>query len=301
MPRPPSKSFLDHALPHARDLVPFALRVELTRLRRMPAFLLESPRMARRGSPTDPSAEAFAVRLAAHATPLRRSSSPIDERLQSGKEHNVALAARRLDGVVVRPGQMFSYHHVVGRPSRSGGFVLGLELHDGRPRAGVGGGACQVANLLYVLAVRGLMVVTERHRHSLDLFPDDGRSVPFGCGATVFYNQADLRFVNPLADPVRLHLEVAGGELRGELATPRDPGVRASIVETDHRFVRDGSAIFRENTLFRRITRVSDGALVDEHLLAAHRARVCYPVPGALVTYGAASGAGPDARPRAVT
>ena len=221
----------------------------------------------------------FAIVLARHSSPLRRAGTAYAPRLQAGKERNVAVAAARLDRCVIAPGQTLSYHHRVGRPSRLRGFAVGLELHGGAPAEGVGGGACQVANLLYYLALCAGMNITERHRHSLDLFPDDGRRVPFGCGATVFYNWADLRFVNPLDQSVVLRLGVEAGELVGELRAGVDPGVRVEVYEVDHRFVRrpDGE-IWRENRLRRRITRAVDGALLIDHEVARNAGKVAYAV-----------------------
>jgi vancomycin resistance protein VanW len=253
-------------------------RVELARLRRLPAWLAEAPRMARARGGDD-----FDAPIARHGSPLRRAGTTCDPRLQAGKEQNVAVAAARLDRVIIRPGQTLSYHHLVGRPSRSRGFLPGLELHDGRPAEGVGGGACQVANLLYYLALIGGMNVTERHRHSLDLFPDAGRRVPFGCGATVFYNWADLRFVNPLDVPVVLRLGVHAGEIVGELWAPVDPGFRAEVYQVDHRFFERDGAIWRENRVRRRIVRTRDGQALVDHEVAHNLGRVAYELPRELL------------------
>src|SRR5262245_7566398 len=214
-----------------RSLLPHALRVEIARLRRWPAFVFERGAMARRALEPE-ERRAFRHVLAEHATPLRRVPGVADAR-QAAKERNVLLAARRLDGIVLGPAQVFSYHHALGRPSRWRGFRRGLELHDGRLSAGVGGGLCAVSNLLYLLALRAGMRIVERHRHALDLFPDHGRNVPFGCGATVFYNLADLRFENALAGPVLVRLEVRDGALCGALVAEEEPMYRIEVYEVD--------------------------------------------------------------------
>jgi vancomycin resistance protein VanW len=261
----------------ARRLVPFPLRVELVRLRGAPLRLLERRVVARERVAGAALAEHGFV-LAERSSPLRRE--PVrDERLQRGKERNVGLAVRSLDGVLVRPGQLCSYQHIVGRPSRLRGFVPGLELHGEQPGAGIGGGCCQVSNLLYLLCLQGGMRVVERHRHGLDLFPDSARTVPFGCGATVFYGTADLRFDNPLDQPVLLRMAVEDGALVGSLCCVRDPGFRVEIEERDHRFFREGGHWQRENRIVRRILDVR-GGLILEQQVAHNRARTCYEPPG---------------------
>lgn len=271
----------------ARHLVPFPLRLELARLRRWPRWILETSTRARtRIAPAPDRHAAFPHLLAEHATPLERVPGQVPRALQQGKEHNVRLAARLIDGLVIRPFEVFSYHRTVGRPSRRRGFRVGLELRDGRPSSGVGGGACQVSNLLYWLALTGGMRIVERHRHGADLFPDHGRTVPFGCGATVFYHYADLRFENPLDEPVLIDLAVRDHDrsLVGALRVAAPPPFGVEVYEAEHRLWRaDDGGWLRENRVRRRV-RDRDGRVISDEEVAHNRARLLYepePEPGA--------------------
>ncbi|MCB9792640.1 MAG: VanW family protein [Alphaproteobacteria bacterium] len=256
--------------PRLREAIPFGLRVAL---RRAPHVL----RWAVRRAPavTAPDLEAWHLQ-SARRSPLRRQGTAYPPEQQAAKEHNVARVAKLLDGLRLPPGASFSWHAQIGPPLRANGFVPGPELHAGRFAMGGGGGACQVANMLFQLAAEAGMELTERHRHGLDLFPDDGRDVPFGCGATVFYPHRDLRFRNPLDQALCLRFEARGGELRGEAWLERDPGFRVELVEREHRYTRQGDEIWRENTLYRRFLRAD--APVRELPLVRNRGRVLYPV-----------------------
>jgi vancomycin resistance protein VanW len=256
----------------SRDMNLLPLKIEIVRLRRLPRWCLERRTMARHRA-----TESFDYSLAAHSSPLCRAHTDPDSALQKGKEKNVARAASLLDGIRIAPDQVFSYHHVIGRPSRHNGFVPGLELHNGEPSVGIGGGCCQVSNMLYWLALNAGMRIVERHRHSLDLFPDHRRTVPFGCGATVFYNQADLRFENPLDIPVALSLSIADGRLIGSIRSASDPEIRVEIIETEHRFFRQGTDWMRENRIVRRIS--DSHGLLSEHEVAHNLARTLYEPP----------------------
>jgi vancomycin resistance protein VanW len=253
-----------------RRLLPFSLRVELIRLKRYPRWLLESSAIAR----TFSRGEGFEHLMAEHCSPLNRWSGRLD-RLQRGKERNVAQAARRIDKLVIQPHELFSYHRTVGRPSRLRGFAPGLELRAGRPGTGVGGGCCQVSNLLYLLCLRCGMRVVERHRHGLDLFADRHRTVPFGCGATVFYNYADLRFENPLTQPALLRLAVQDEHLVGQIWLRHDPGWSVEVYEEGHRFFRQTGEWCRENRIRRRFVR-HDGEVMLDQEVAHNVARVLY-------------------------
>ena len=133
--------------------------------------------------------------------------------LQEGKEKNLAIAASRTNAIVIEPGETFSYHALVGWPTRLRGFRKGLELQNKELGSGIGGGCCALSNLLYLIALQSGMEIVERHRHGLDLFPDHGRTIPFGCGATVFFPYADLKFSNPHSFPVLIETVLRGGQL----------------------------------------------------------------------------------------
>ena len=210
-----------------------------------------------------------------HQTPLRRSTVVKDERLQQGKETNVAVAARSLDGIVIPPGETFSYHRSIGIPSRRKGFVEGLELRSGHEASGIGGGCCSVSNLLFLLAIKSGLEIVERHRHGLDLFPDHGRSVPFGCGATIFFPYADLKIRNPHDFPVRISLVVNKTHLVGQIQCEEDPGWRVELVERDHRFQREGDTWTRENRICRKF-RTLDGVLIREEEVVSNKGRCLY-------------------------
>jgi vancomycin resistance protein VanW len=244
------------------------------RLKRLPAWIVETPTIARERLPSS-EWDRFRHLLAHHASPLDRAPGAVESGLQRGKERNVALAARCLNGLVAEPHKVFSYHRTVGRPSRWRGFRAGLELHSDTPSKGVGGGCCQVSNALYLLALSAGMKVVERHRHGLDLFPDHQRTVPFGCGATVFYNYADLRFENPLPLSVLLRFRIESRELVGEFWTTEAPDWTVEIYEVDHRFFRESGVWMRENRIRRRFTR-ADGVVLLDQEVAHNRGRVMY-------------------------
>ena len=77
-----------------------------------------------------------------HATPLYRHLRGEDQILQENKVANLRLAAARLDGIVLRPGETFSYWRLIGKPTRRKGYKEGMVLFLGRIGSDVGGGLC---------------------------------------------------------------------------------------------------------------------------------------------------------------
>lgn len=248
-----------------RKMVPRAARIEIRRCLRATTWLAETGGIARRRAMPG-EAERFEIEVACHRSPLQRPGGGGTPLLQTGKVRNVTIGAALINDLVIEPGQIFSYHRVVGRPTRRRGFMLGLELHDGELSSGVGGGLCQVSNMLYLLAITGGLTIVERHRHTYDLFPDHQRTVPFGCGATVFYNYRDLRFRNPYDFPLSLRLEVRDHHLVGGLWSTHEPGHAVEIYESEHRFFQECHRWMRENRIRRRFVAREGQVLRDEEV-----------------------------------
>lgn len=139
-----------------------------------------------------------------HRTPLLRQLKNVDMWLQHNKVRNLRIAARKVDGIIVMPGETFSFWRLIGNPTRRKGYVEGMVLFYGKVGTGVGGGLCQLSNLIYWMTLHTPLTVTERYRHSYDVFPDSGREQPFGTGATVAYNYLDLQIENRTRDPYQL-------------------------------------------------------------------------------------------------
>lgn len=129
-----------------------------------------------------------------HQSLLRRKLGNSNPQLQENKITNLKIATSKIDGVIIKPGETFSFWKLVGRTTKSKGYIEGMQLKMREVKTGIGGGICQLANLLYWMALHTPLTVVERHHHSFDPFPDSGRTLPFGSGASVFYNYVDLRF-----------------------------------------------------------------------------------------------------------
>jgi len=215
-----------------------------------------------------------------HRSILMRKLEGTDQDLQRNKIASLTLAASRIDGVIIEPGQAFSFWRLVGKPTAERGFLPGLQLSFGEMVAMTGGGLCQFSNLLYWMVLHTPMEVTERHRHSYDPFPDYRRTVPFGTGATVFYNYLDFMFrnrtrwvfqVRSWVDEEYLH-----GEIRSNTALPEI----CSVEERGHRFVKKDGTVYRENQLWRMYKDPLTLEVLREEKLMKNHAEVRYDVSG---------------------
>jgi vancomycin resistance protein VanW len=126
---------------------------------------------------------------------LYTTADPREQELELGKVQNLRVAAAAVDGVVLEPGETFSFWRAAGRPSRGRDYVTGRELRQGCMIASTGGGICQLTNAISRVASRAGMEIVERHSHTLHppgFFIDDTTD------ATVYWNYVDLRFRAPV-------------------------------------------------------------------------------------------------------
>lgn len=210
---------------------------------------------------------------ATHATPLLRSLRNVDMQLQYNKITNLKLAVAKLNGLTVHPGETFSYWQTIGKPTRRKGYLDGMVLHYGGFRSGTGGGLCQLSNLIYWMALHTPLTVTERHRHSYDVFPDEQRTQPFGSGATCAYNYLDLQLMNRTDEVYQLKLWLDDSHLHGEWRCSGQPLYTYEIYEADHVIsLEPWGGYIRSNRIRRRVmTRTGeiarDEAVADNHAL----------------------------------
>lgn len=135
--------------------------------------------------------------LCSHRSLIRRKLVGVDPILQDNKAINLSITAPKINGIIIRPKQMFSFWALVGACTKKKGYKEGLMLRNGSLEKGIGGGMCQMTNLIHWLVLHTPLTITEHHHHDgVDIFPDCDRTVPFGTGTSILYNYLDYRFVN---------------------------------------------------------------------------------------------------------
>jgi vancomycin resistance protein VanW len=251
-------------------VIPFGVRVFIRRRMRDWQDFRSPETFARsRGVAAD-----FPILVSEKASPLKRDVAGSLSAHTEEKTRNLQLGAARLNGLIIQPGEVFSFTRTIGPSTRSRGYLPALEFRDGETVTAVGGGLCQLANLIVLLGIEAGMEIVERHRHSLDLFPDADRTAPFGCGATVFYNYVDLRLRNTLDFPLLLEAAVEPPLCRAAIRSASPMPFLCRMVETDHEFVKVSGSIRRRNKLWREY---NDGSRVRRELLCDNDCRVVYP------------------------
>lgn len=154
---------------------------------------------------------------------------------EPGRVQNIAMAVRKISGIALKPGQVFSFNDVVGPRDADHGWAQANELYQGEFVRGYGGGICQVSSTLYNTVLLGGLEIKERYHHERPLqYIEPGRD------ATVAWNLLDFKFRNSTDMVVLIGARILAGapqEIEVAIYAPRQPTTEAITLEaTDVRY-----------------------------------------------------------------
>ena len=113
---------------------------------------------------------------------------------------NISLVAQKLDGLILLPGQQFSYNGYVGQRTEEAGFEAAAAYDNGKVVYEIGGGICQVSSTLYNAVLSANLQVDDRTCHYFEV-----TYLPKGLDATVSWPAPDFKFTNNRPYPIKIH------------------------------------------------------------------------------------------------
>ena len=180
---------------------------------------------------------------------------------------NIALAASKINGVVIKPGEVFSFNSVVGDGSAANGFLTGRVLYQDAVAYEPGGGICQVSSTLFNAMLLSGFTIIERHRHSNPV-----RYTPLGLDATIRYGKKDLRMKNTASNNIYIYASMNDKSLTVmingaidlrhsfEIYTEEDE-INLPFKEDENQKIRPGISVY----VYRK--KLLDGAVLENFLL----------------------------------
>ena len=216
----------------------------------------------------------FDHQIIAHQSFLLRPLKAVDMYLQYNKITNLNLAIGKLDGLIIKPGEVFSIWYLVGNPTKRRGYLPGLVLNQGAIEEGVGGGLCQLGNLLCWMSLHTPLKIEERYRHGFDVFPDINRKIPFGSGATLAFNYIDFQLKNTTSNTFQIKLYLTDEHLKGEILCEKPLDERYEVYEDNHHFVQQAwGGYTRHNQIKRKVIHADQ---ITEELIFENHAIMMY-------------------------
>ena len=146
---------------------------------------------------------------------------------QTARSENVRIAAKSLDGTIVKPDGMLSFNQAVGERTVEGGYKDAFIIVNGQFVPGLAGGICQVSSTLYNTGLLANLAVTQRSNHDLAI-----SYVPLGQDATVAYPDLDLKFLNNTGGYLLVRTKVSNNSITIELYGKVNPGQEVVITNS---------------------------------------------------------------------
>lgn len=207
---------------------------------------------------------------------LLRKLHGVDMQLQINKTKNLEIAGKKVDGIIVMPGEVFSLWNLVGKTSKRKGYVEALTVSDSELGTGIGGGLCQLGNLIHYLVLHTDLEVVEKHHHSDALFPDEKRRVPFGTGTSIAYKRLDYKFKNTTNYPVQLRIWQDDVMIYGEIRSTVPIDYKYKLVEEGHHFAMEDGIFYRISKVYRIKYDKKTNKEIKKELILNNHSRVMY-------------------------
>ncbi len=221
--------------------------------------------------------EKLPVIICSHKSLIRRVLGNVDMQLQENKAINLSIATPKINGILIKPGEVFSFWRLVGKTKASKGYKQGLTISKSAVSAGLGGGMCQFTNLIHWMVLHSPLEIVEHHHHDgFDLFPDFNRQIPFGTGTSISYNYLDYRVRNNTDKTFQLITYVTDTHLCGELRCTEQLAVKYHIETENEHFVRENGVVYRKGKVFRNCIDKHTGNSISRVCIRENHARVMY-------------------------
>lgn len=152
------------------------------------------------------------------------------------RRHNIAVGAKALNGVLIKPGEEFSLVKTLGATDAKAGYLPELVIKGNETVPEYGGGLCQIGTTAFRVALNAGLPITERKNHSYRVSYYE----PAGTDATIYNPRPDLKFINDTPAHLILQTRIEGDELIFELYGTKDGRVVEQTEPKIFNFVSPG-------------------------------------------------------------
>lgn len=206
---------------------------------------------------------------------MMNEESGFDRQFQLNKIHNLKLAAETINGLVVMPGETFSFWQLVRYADRQVPYKDGLTLVDGKIRGTYGGGLCLLSDMLFWMFLHTPMTVTERHGHAVEAFPGTEKELPCGTDAAVSEGWLDLKAQNGTENVFQIVIHFDGQFMRGSILAKNPVMTEYNVFNPSVTYERKNGKLFRLAAV-SRMEKDLAGGKTKERKLYDSRCEITY-------------------------
>lgn len=214
--------------------------------------------------------------ISSYSSNLIKKGKGVDPVLQENKAVNIRLASSKINGIIIKPGEVFSFWRTIGKVNKRTGYKEGRVIKDNKLIPGTGGGLCNLANTINNLILNSPLEIVEFHKHSDALAPDNGKRIPLANGTSVSYNYIDYRFKNNTNQNIQLLLCCDDEKLYGELRSEKGFPWKYQLIEENHHFEKEGDKYYRVSQIYRDTIEKETGNIIKKELIWDNHSMVMF-------------------------
>lgn len=199
--------------------------------------------------------------------------------LQGNKVFNSKLAAKTLDGLLIKPGETFSFWQVVRHADKHTPYKAGSVVRNGKLCVAYGGGLCQLSNLLFWVLLHSPLVIVERQTHKVKDFPTLRNLEPEGVDATITEGWIDLKMKNNTNTTFQIAISFDSANITVSLFSDKAMPSSHEIEGRGLAYYKINGWIYQEITIYRREIAVDTREVLSDTRLYKNQCRIGYQLP----------------------
>lgn len=197
---------------------------------------------------------------------MLNENSGFDMKYQINKVHNLKLAAKTINHLVIEPNETFSFWQMVRWADKYEKYKDGLNLVNGKIVGSYGGGLCQLSNMLFWLFLHTPLTVIERHGHAVESFPSTTEELPCGTDATINEGWLDLKIRNDTDNTFQIVIRFDETYMYGSILSNNSVDVDYIVYNPSVSYIRKMGRIYQIAPVCRVETDKVTGKKKDKEL-----------------------------------
>lgn len=210
---------------------------------------------------------------------LYNRNTGFDMVYQENKVFNLKLAAKTLNGLLIRPGETISLWRLIRHADKHTPYKDGLTVTDGKLTTAYGGGMCEMSNLFHWVFLHTPLTVIERVGHEVKEFPEPNSDKIKGVDATISEGWIDLKACNDTDCTYQISVTFDDENIIGAVFADRPPQVFFKVVNGDIAYFRENGGIYQHVKVEREEIDADTSEITGRKLLYTNKCKICYPLP----------------------
>ena len=196
---------------------------------------------------------------------------------QYNKVFNLKLASKKINKILIKPNETFSFYMSVKGADKKEKYKKGLTLVNGKIEFVEGGGMCQISNLLFQVFLNSPLTIVERHTHKIKDFPDPMEDALKGIDATLAEGFLDLKVRNDTQNTFQIIIEFDDEFIYGYLCSKEEIKEQYKIINKDLRYIKEKDKIYEKVDIYRQT--IQNEQVINEQKLYTNKTQIGYELP----------------------